>query len=105
MIRRGAPDRPHGTEYEMVGIHDINVGDVVILESKHYYYKTGKPADSDYFRTVVGEHPTVSGMMKHLVSEPDATFLSIPPWQMGWIYAGNGEYNQMWRAKDGTEIR
>jgi len=98
MGRLGAPDRPCGVEYEMVGLKDINVGDVVIVESKHYE-KTGRPTDSEYYRTVVGEHMTVSGMMKHLTAEPDATFLNIPPWQMGWTYAGNYAYMQMWRAK------
>ncbi len=98
MSRTGAPDRPRFTAYEMVNLKDITVGDVVIVEDKHYE-KTGIPADSEYFRTVVGEHPTVSGTMKHLTSEPDATFLSIPPWQMGWIYAGNNAHMQMWRAK------
>lgn len=99
MSRLGAPDRPIGVEYEMVGIRDLAVGDVVIVQSKHYD-KTGRPADSDYYRTIVGEHPTVSGMMKHLTIELDLTFLSIPPWQMGWIYAGNDAYTQMWRAKE-----
>ncbi len=98
MSRLGAPDRPRFTEYEMVSIHDINVGDVVIVESKHFD-RTGRPTDSEYFRTVVGEHMTVSGMMKHLTSEPDATFLNIPLWQGRWIYAGNNAYMQMWRAK------
>lgn len=99
MSMTGAPDRPRGVEYEMVGIRDLAVGDVVIVESKHYD-KTGRPADSDYYRTIVGEHMTVSGVMKHLTSDPDSTFLSIPPWQMGWIYAGNNAYMQMWRAKE-----
>ena len=99
MSMTGAPDRPRGVEYEMVGIRDLAVGDVVIVESKHYD-KTGRPQDSEYFRTVVGEHRTVSGMMKHLTSEPDFTFPMIPPWQMGWIYAGNDAYTQMWRAKE-----
>lgn len=98
MSRLGAPDRPRGAEYEMVGLKDVNIGDVVIVESIHYN-KTGRRTDSEYYRTVVGEHPTVSGMAKHLTSEPDATFLNIPPWQMGWIYAGNDAYTQMWRAK------
>lgn len=97
-MRTGAPDRPRFTEYQMVSIHDLNIGDVVIVESKHFD-RSGIPTDSEYFRTVVGEHSTVSGMMKHLTSEPDATFLCIPPWQMGWIYAGNDSYMQMWRAK------
>ena len=95
----GAPDRPYGVEYERVGIRDLAVGDVVIVEMKHFD-KTGRPQDSEYFRTVVGEHMTVSGMMKHLTSEPDSTFLRIPPWQMGWVYAGNYETMQMWRAKE-----
>lgn len=99
MSMTGAPDRPRFTEYEMVGLKDINVGDVVILESKNFD-KTGRPTESEYYRTVVGEHSTVSGMMKHLTSEPDSTFLSIPPWQMGWIYAGNNAYMQMWRVKE-----
>lgn len=98
MSMRGALDRPRFTKYEMVNLKDISVGDVVIVESKSFD-KTGRPADSEYFRTVVGEHRTVSGMMKHLASEPDSTFLSIPPWQGRWIYAGNNEYTQMWRAK------
>ena len=99
MSRLGAPDRPICVEYERVGIRDLAVGDVVIVESKHYD-KTGRPADSDYYRTIVGEHMTVSGMMKHLTSDPDSTLLSIPPWQMGWIYAGNNAYMQMWRVKE-----
>jgi hypothetical protein len=80
----------------MVGLKDINIGDVVIVESIHYN-KTGRRTDSEYYRTVAGEHPTVSGMAKHLTSEPDATFLNIPPWQMGWIYAGNDAYMQKFR--------
>lgn len=98
MKRTGAPDRPRFTEYERVNSSDLNIGDIVIVESKHFD-KAGHPEDSEYFRTVAGEHMTVSGMMKHLTSEPDFTFPLIPPWQMGWIYAGNYMTMQMWRAK------
>lgn len=99
MSRLGAPDRPRGVEYERVEIRDLAVSDVVIVESMHYN-KTGRRTDSEYYRTIVGEHATVSGMAKHLTSDPDSTFLSIPPWQMGWIYAGNDAYTQMWRVKE-----
>lgn len=90
--------------YTTVNASDLNVGDVVIVERKHFDYKTGKPVEPEFFRTIVGEHNTVSGPMKHLVSEPSTEWPLIPQWQGRWIYAGNDALTQMWRRNgDGSD--
>lgn len=86
--------------YRRVRTAELNVGDVVIVERKHFDYKTGAPQPSDYFRTIVGKHRTVSGEMFHLTSEPDWEFPQIPLWPSGWIYAGNGMMEQMWMKEE-----
>lgn len=86
--------------YSPVEIPDLHVGDVVIVERKRFDYKTGRPVESEYFRTIVGEHNTVSGRMKHLVSEPTLEWPSMPQWQGRWVYAGNNAVTQMWRQSD-----
>ena len=90
--------------YTTVNASDLSVGDVVIVEQKHFDYKTGRPVESEFFRAIVGEHSTVSGRMKHLVSEPTLEWPSIPQWQGLWTYAGNNAVTQMWRRKsDGSD--
>lgn len=88
---------PAETGWEAVTERQLSIGDEVILESRHYDYKYGYPTPSDYYRTIVGEHKTVSGPRKHLVPEPNVEFPSIPAWYMRWDYAGNGMMTQMWR--------
>ena len=82
--------------YRRVNTSDLHVGDVVIVERKHFDYKSGAPRPSDYFRAIVGQHRTVAGEAFRLTGEPDWEFPQIPPWAMGWIYAGNGAMEQMW---------
>ena len=67
---------------------------------KHFDYKKGFPIESDYYRTIVGEHRTVAGMMFHLVNEPTADFPQIAPWAGRWIYAENSEVMQMWKKEE-----
>lgn len=94
-MSRGAPDEG----YEPVIAPDLHVGDEVILESRRFDYKKGFPIDSEYFRTIVGEHRTVAGMAFHLANEPNIDFPRIAPWQGRWIYAGNDGVTQMWRKR------
>ena len=82
--------------YKTVRAIDLHVGDIVIYERKHFDYKKGFPLESTFYRTIVGEHKTVSGMMFHLVNEPNLEFPQIAPWQGRWTYAENGEIWQMW---------
>ena len=90
--------------YTTVNASDLSVGDVVIVERKHFDYKTGRPVESEYFRSIVGEHRTVAGMAKHLVSEPTVEWPAIPQWQGRWVYAGNNGMTQMWRRQsDGSD--
>ena len=90
---------PYEEGWEAVGVSDLNIGDEIILECRHYEYKTGYPIESTYYRTIVGEHRTVSGMMKHIANEPTYEFPNIAPWNGRWIYAGNSATEQMWRRK------
>ena len=90
---------PSEEGWERVSNSDLRVGDEIVLERKHFDYKKGNPLDSTYYRTIVGEHKTVSGMMFHLVNEPNVEFPEIAPWYGRWVYAGNGLTEQMWRRK------
>lgn len=83
--------------FEMVNESELHVMDEVIVESKHFDYKTGYPVQSDFYRTIAGTHMTVSGERFHLASEPNMEFPSFPHWQGRWIYAGNDMMTQMWR--------
>ena len=98
MMSRGAPEVP-GVEYERVTAFDLHVGDEVIVECLRFDYKKGFPIDSDYYRTIAGEHRTVAGMAFHLANEPNIDFPRIAPWQGRWIYAGNNGATQMWRKR------
>ena len=82
--------------YRNVKSPELNDGQEVIVEIRHWDYKTGAPVESDYYRTIVGHHRTVAGMMAHLVAEPTVEWPQIPPWQSRWIYAGNDGQMQMW---------
>ena len=81
--------------YRTATIRDLHVGDVVIVECKHFDYKTGRPLEPDYYRTIVGEHQTVTGMAFDLTPDPTFDFPHIPSWQ-GKPYAGNNNLMQMW---------
>ena len=85
--------------YEAVNTNNLNTGDVILLERKHFEKKTGKPVQSTFYRCVVGEHKTVSGMMKHLVNEPDFDWPQIAEWANEWVYAGNDGVHQMWKKE------
>ena len=82
--------------YRRISYPDLKDGMVVILERKHFDYKTGAPKESDYYRTIVGHHHTVGGDAFHLTTEPNWEWPSVPPWHGRWIYAGNGGMCQMW---------
>lgn len=84
--------------YRPVNHSDLEDGMEVILEIKHWDLK-GHRIASDFFRTIVGHHMTVSGRAWHLVSSPVIDWPQIPIWQLGWVYAGNDGHKQMW-AKD-----
>ena len=86
--------------YRRVNTSDLKIGDIVIVERRHFAWGTGKPLPSEYFRAIVGKHRTVAGDAFHLTSEPNWQFPEIPPWAMGWIYAGNGAMEQMWMKED-----
>ena len=60
-----------------------------VLCRQLHWDKDSKPTTPTYYRTILGRHMTVSGMMEDLRPEPNADFPETPPWQMGWIYAGN----------------
>lgn len=85
--------------YERVNASQISLGDEVIVERRRWSYRDGKPLPSYFYRTIVSEHNTVSGMMKHLVAMPTLEWPQIPAWSLGWIYAGNTATEQMWRKK------
>ena len=89
--------------YRQVRTADLHVGDIVIMERRHFDYKSGRPVESEYFRAVVGEHMTVAGPALHLKADPSFEWPQIPPWQLGWIYAGNNELEQMWREERDDE--
>lgn len=83
--------------YERVMASDLHMGDEVILEVKHFEYKTGRPLPSTYYRTVVDGHKTVAGWAFDLVSDPNWEYPEIPSWCTDRIYAQNGGVQQMWR--------
>ena len=91
--------------YEPVNTSALNVEDVIILERKHFKMKTGEPVPSTFYRCVVGEHKTVSGMMKHLVNEPDFDWPQIAEWGNEWVYAGNDGIHQMWKKEKSDDKR
>lgn len=76
-------------------IKDIQDGEEVIVEQKHFEYKRGYPLKSTFYRAIVGHHMTCAGIMADLESEPDFNFPEIPPWQ-GKIYAENSGVIQLW---------
>ena len=86
-------------DYEPVSISDLHVGDEIIMERKRFDYKKGFPIESVYYRTIVGRHKTVGGMMFDLTNEPNLEFPDFAPWYSKWIYAGNSGVDQMWRKK------
>lgn len=79
----------HGREYKYIyTTHDIQDGSEVIVERKHFEYKTGYPLPSTFYRTIVQTMKTAHGPKKILVPKPDLDFPEIPVWQLGWIFAG-----------------
>ena len=82
--------------YRSVNGTELVDGQEVIVEFRHWDYKTGAPVESDFYRTVVGHHRTSAGIMAHLVPEPTVEWPQIPQWQGRWIYAGNNVQMQMW---------
>ena len=86
--------------YKRVTEADLHVGDEVILETHHWDYKTGRPIESDFYRTIVDQHKTVAGMAFDLVSVPNLEWPKIPPWMRNRIYAGNDVINTMY-VKEG----
>ena len=86
--------------YRLVNNSELHDGDEVIVEALKWENKTGKPKPSEYYRTIVGHHRTVSGDAFHLVSEPSFEYPSIPPWQGRWIYAGNNACTRMWMKEE-----
>ena len=86
--------------YKRISTKDLADGMEVIVESMHWD-NLGRKIASDFYRAIVGHHRTVAGDMFHLVSEPVLDWPQIPPWQLGWIYAGNDGHIQMWVKEDG----
>ena len=89
--------------YRMVSCLDLHIGDEVIVKQLHYDYDTGRPTEPTYYRTIVDQHRTVSGMMFDLVSEPNIYWPMIPPWMNGRIYAGNTSDMRMYVREDNNE--
>ena len=76
-------------------INDLPDGTEVIVEHKNWD-KMGYPAESDFYRAIIGHHMTVAGLMADMTAEPNFEFPKIPSWQ-GKIYAGNSNTMQLWR--------
>lgn len=76
-------------------INDLPDGTEVIVEHKNWD-KRGYPAESDFYRAIIGHHMTVAGLMADMTAEPNFEFPKIPSWQ-GKIYAGNSNTMQLWR--------
>ena len=89
--------------YKLVSNSDLHVGDEVIVEHLRWDYKTGAPVESLFYRSIVGQHMTVSGMQFDLISEPNVYWPEIPPWMTGKIYAGNDNSTKMWMREDDDE--
>lgn len=87
--------QPDGRE-----IKDLPEGTEVIVERKHWEYKTGAPAPSTFYRSTISGHMTVSGYMRTLHAEPDAYFPELAPWSLGWIYAATDAVTTLWIRKD-----
>ena len=93
---------PYEEGWELVNESQLRVMDEVVVERKHFDYKSGYPVGSSYYRAIVGEHKTVAGPRKHLTNEPNVEFPEVAPWYGRRIYAGNDGVTQMWRRTDGT---
>lgn len=76
-------------------------GTEIIWERMHYDSGTRKhpkweKLPSEWFRTRLGRHWTVSGIMKDLHIDPDLEYPDADPWCTDWTYAGNSTMCQMW---------
>ena len=64
-------------------------GLVVIAEQTRYETDGQRQA---FYRCVIGHHRTVSGLMAHIISQPDEEWAEVPKWQYDkqnkcqWIY-------------------
>ena len=80
---------------ESTEIKNLQDGAEVIVERKHWEYKTGKPKESTFYRAVAGHHMTCAGIAVDLEAEPNLLFPEFPSWQ-GKIYAENSGITQLW---------
>lgn len=85
-------------------------GTVVLVEKQKYDPATWRPVldKTKYYRTVIGYHRAVSGILPELISEPDEEWPDVPPWQPGlsgkkWIYPTESYDLTFWvRKEDAT---
>lgn len=78
-------------------INDLPDGTEVIVEHKNWD-KRGYPAESDFYRAIIGHHISVCGTVAIMVASPNFEFPSIPSWQ-GWVYAQNSSTMQLWKKR------
>ena len=85
-------------------------GTVILMEHRCSDPKTGKPQPEKtrYFRTVLGYHRAVSGMMPDLISEPDEDWPDVPEWQpdldgVKKTYPHGGIYEDFWVRRCGDD--
>lgn len=86
-------------EYEAVLQVDLHDGDEVVVEKLRYEYKTGRPAASEYYRTVAKQCRRYGTRTYKLYAEPSVEWPSIAPWQLGWIWADTDGNTRFWRRK------
>lgn len=73
---------------------------LVVIAEVTKYETTGQ--QRHFYRCVIGHHRTVSGLMAHIISEPDEEWPDEPSWQYDkqnkckWIYP----VMQMWCKKE-----
>lgn len=85
-------------------------GTVVLVEKQKYDPATWIPVldKTKYYRTVIGYHRAVSGILPELISEPNEEWPDVPPWQSGlsgkkWIYPTESYDLTFWvRKEDAT---
>ena len=90
----------------MTEVREMPDGTEIILERKHWDSGTRKhpkweQLPSEWFRTRLGRHMTVSGLMEDLHIDPDLEYPLGDVWQNNWCYAENHTHVQMWvRVKE-----
>lgn len=84
----------------------VPLGTEVIVERVRTDPETWKerPEKSSYYRTILGQHNTVSGPTAHLTWEESDEWPEEPPWQpingTKWIYPDSGTMFRYWVSAD-----